>query len=239
MSELKGFKFETTLVLEFKKIQNYDKTLYHTLYLNSKAETIINESDIDNVFKSICNSITSNIQKSLGQSSGWVLDSVIVHNIIIWEYNILTGSSYIKLPKELDHPRKGLVNIQNIDNNECFKWCLVRYLHPADCSPAKITKAGKVLARIDFKDIKFPVKIKDIHNIVKQNSINISVFGFENERKYPIYVLKKCCEEKHVDLLLIGEEGQKHYVLIKDFNTFMYDHTLHREKKLSPLFTSL
>ena len=24
-------------------------------------------------------------------------------------------------PKELDHPKKGLINIQNIDDNECFK----------------------------------------------------------------------------------------------------------------------
>ena len=32
--------------------------------------------------------------------------------------NPLAGSIYIKLPKELDHPRKGLINIQNIDENE-------------------------------------------------------------------------------------------------------------------------
>ena len=30
---------------------------------------------------------------------------------------------------------------------------------------------------------------------------------------------------------MIGEEGKRHYVLIKDFNTFMYDHTLHCGKK--------
>ena len=42
---------------------------------------------------------------------------------------------------------------------------------------------------------------------------------------------KKWCEEKHIDLLLIGEEGKGHYVLIKDFNTFMYGHTLHRGRK--------
>ena len=38
--------------------------------------------------------------------------------------------------------------------------------------------------------------------------ISISVFGYENKEKYPIYVWKKCCKEKHVDLLLIGE-GEK------------------------------
>ena len=42
---------------------------------------------------------------------------------------------------------------------------------------------------------------------------------------------KKGCEEKHVDLLLIGKEGKGHNVLINDFNTFMYDHTLHRGRK--------
>ena len=29
----------------------------------------------------------------------------------------------------------------------------------------------------------------------------------------------------------MGEEDKNHYALIKDFNTFMYDHTLHRRKK--------
>ena len=31
--------------------------------------------------------------------------------------------------------------------------------------------------------------------------------------------------------MLIGKEGKRHYVLIKDFNMFMYDHSLHRGKK--------
>ena len=42
---------------------------------------------------------------------------------------------------------------------------------------------------------------------------------------------KKCDEEKHVDLLLIGEEGKRHYVLILEFNSFNSDHTLYRRKK--------
>ena len=30
--------------------------------------------------------------------------------------------------------------------------------------------------------------------------------------------------KRHVDLLLIGDEGKRYHVLIKDFNPFMYDH---------------
>ena len=88
---------------------------------------------------------------------------------------------------------------------ECFKWCLVRSLNPADHHPARITKDDKDFAkRLDFKDIKFPGKTRDVHEIEKNNCIGISVFGYENKVKYPIYVSKKC-ENKHVDLLLIDE----------------------------------
>ena len=48
-------------------------------------------------------------------------DSVIDDTISILKYNSLAGSSYIKLPKELDHPRKGLINIQNVYDNKGFK----------------------------------------------------------------------------------------------------------------------
>ena len=53
------------------------------------------------------------------------------------------------------------------------------------------------------------MKIGDIHKIVKQNSISISVLVHENKEKHPIYVSKKYCEEKHVDLLLIGKQGKR------------------------------
>ena len=130
----------TTLVLEFKKIGNEDKTKYSTFYLNlnSKVETIINESDINDVFESIYSKITLNIQKPLGKGLGWTLGSVVDHNINMSKYSPLPGSSYIKLTKQLNHPKKHFINIQNIDGIECFKWCLVIYLHPADHHLARI-----------------------------------------------------------------------------------------------------
>ena len=87
--------------------------------------------------------------------------------------------------------------------------CLVRSLNPAYHNARKIPKADKYFAkRLDFKNIKRPVKIGDIHKIEKNNSISISAFGYENKEKYAIYVSKRCYEQEHVDLLLIGE-GEK------------------------------
>ena len=60
MAQLKGFKFLTTLVSEFKKIESEGKTKYDNFYSSSKAKIIINESDIDDTFQSIFITIISN-----------------------------------------------------------------------------------------------------------------------------------------------------------------------------------
>lgn len=63
LTELKGFKFVKTLVLELKKVEKDDTTKCNTFYLNSKGETIINENGIDDVFVSIYSTITLIILK--------------------------------------------------------------------------------------------------------------------------------------------------------------------------------
>ena len=100
LSELKGLKFVITLVLDFKKIPSDDKTLYSRFYLNSKAEKNINESDINDVFKSIYTTVLSNIQKYLVPGSGWIINLFILQSFNNSKYNLLAGSSYIKIPKE-------------------------------------------------------------------------------------------------------------------------------------------
>ena len=79
------------------------------------------------------------------------------------------------------------------------------------CVPVCPKNSGFVTG-LDFKDIKLEIFTKS-----KINFIGISVFGYE-DKKISNLCLKKCCEEKN------------HYVLFKDFNTFMY-YTIHQRKK--------
>ena len=68
-----------------------------------------------------------------------------------------------------DYPEEGLINIQNINDNECFKWCLVKHLHLANHNPARIRKFDRGFAKeLDFKETKFPVKIRDHHKTEKK-----------------------------------------------------------------------
>ena len=39
------------------------------------------------------------------------------------------------------------MNIQNINDTECLKWCLVKYLQPTDYNPRRIRKAAKILQK--------------------------------------------------------------------------------------------
>ena len=110
MTELRVFKFVTTLALVLEKIKSEDKVKYDTFYSHSKTEAILNKSDIDdNVYKSIYTKVISNIQKfrkrfklylnqsilklyqtykNLGKGSGWIIDSVLEHNIHISHFKV-------------------------------------------------------------------------------------------------------------------------------------------------------
>ena len=52
--------------------------------------------------------------KYLGKALRWVIGSVINHIVDISKYNPLAGSSYIKLRKELDHPKKAWIIFRSL-----------------------------------------------------------------------------------------------------------------------------
>ena len=147
--------------------------------------------------------------------------------IDISTYKPLLGSSYIKLPTELDHLRKGLINIRNKDQKS-FLWCHVRHINPKKDHPGKIKKDDKRLAsNLNYEEIVFPVKEKDFKKIEVQNNISVNVFGYEDKL---FHKLKKSFEDS-TDLLLLLEDNKSHYVYIKDFNTFMFHKTKNKNKK--------
>ena len=58
----------------------------------------------------------------------------------------------------------------------------MKYFNPINKDPAKIRSFnGKFAKQLNFKDVKFPVHIKDYGKTKKQNSISISVFGWKDK----------------------------------------------------------
>ena len=229
LTSMKGLKFVETLRVTFKKLAK-DGIVYKTAYFNSKPQTIINNTEIPEALQLSKEQILNMIAQWISEGSGWTVESVDNHYLNIVQYQPMKGSSYIKLPQELRNSAKGLINMKNEDN-ECFRWCHIRHLNPQDKDPQRIKKSDKEYVKnLDYSGSEFPVTIKQYNKIEKQNEININVFGYENKQPYPIFVSKEKYEDC-INLLLITEEKNKHYVLIKDFNNFMYNKTKHKERK--------
>ena len=227
LNEMKGLKYVETLKVTFEK-NSGDEIVEKSAYFNSTPQTIINQMEIADSLQSSKQQILNKIAQWISEGSGWTIKSVDSHYLNIVKYKPLKGSSYIQLPSELR--MKGLINMKNEDN-ECFRWCHIRHLNPQDKDTQRIKKVDKpYIEKLDYTGIEFPVNVKHYNKIEKQNSININVFGYEDKQPYPIYVSKEKYED-HMELLLVTKDENKHYVLIKDFNKFMYNQTKHKERK--------
>ena len=229
LDEIKGLKYVETVKVTFNKISD-GEIVEKSAYFNSKVQTIINNTEINEALQMSKQNLLNQISQWISEGSGWTIQSVDSHYLNIVKYKPMKGSSYIQLPNELRNSAKGLINMKNEDN-ECFRWCHIRHINPQDKDPQRIKKTDKqYVGKLDYSGVEFPVSVKHYNNIEKQNSINISVFGYEDKQPYPIYVSKEKYED-HMELLLITENENKHYVLIKDFNKFMYNQTKHEHRK--------
>ena len=88
------------------------------------------------------------------------------------------------MAKELNHPMKGLINIQNNDN-KCFLWSHVRHLNCVDKNSGdfslknsgRIVKEDKeVFKKFSYQVVDFPVSKKGYGKIEILNSIVLMCF---------------------------------------------------------------
>ena len=71
---------------------------------------------------------------------------------------------------------------------------------------------------------------KYFSNIKVENNICINMFGYKNELVFPIYLSDQKFEDT-MDLLLLIDDDNSHYVYIKDFNRLMFHKTKNKTKK--------
>ena len=170
------------------------------------------------------------IDNWINEGSGWIIESIEGFYLNISAYSTLIGSTYIKLPDQLNNSMKGLINIQNNDN-KCFLWCHVRHLNLVEKNPQRITKEEKeIVSKLHYEGMNFPVSKKDCCRIEIQNKICTNVFCYGNKLSCPVYLSNQKFNN-NIDLLLISKELKSHYVYIKDFDRFMFSETKNKSKK--------
>ena len=162
LNEIKGFKYQITLSILLSKVKSSESTEYAPVYLNSTTKTVINyKYSLNQSFQVI---LYRN-GNWINEESSWIIEEIHNQYLNFSSHSPLIGSTYIKLPSELKHSRKGLINIQN-DDNKCFLWCHVRHLNFVNKNPQRITKKDREISdRLNYEAIDFPESKKDYGKI--------------------------------------------------------------------------
>ena len=234
-----SYKGYLTLRVELKKriLQDGEEAYeFARPYFNSTTRTILNELEIRDFYDQAVEEILNRIARWISKGSGWVIERILNLYFNVVSYVPLKGRSYFPLPEELRHHRKGLINLQN-DDNKCFLWCHVRHLNPIENNPQRVKETDKALAKeLDYTGVTFPVTIRDMSKIEKQNKINMNAYVYNEDGKYVSPIRNSKTEyQDTLNVLLIERETEKeykqHYVYIKDFNRINYNVNKHKNKK--------
>ena len=187
LNKNRGIKNNITLIITFMK---QEKTLVGPF--KSKAREIINENDIETVISDAGNDLLNRISDWIAEGSGWVIKSVDKHEIDVTKYKPLRGSSYLPLPEKIKN-KKAMINIENKNDNECFRWCHLAFLFPPKNHPERIAKYKEHIDKVKYEKINFPVKLKDIPKIENTNDdIRFNVYGVDDKQSiYHLYNSKK------------------------------------------------
>ena len=185
------------------------------------SETVENLEGTDEsaVFDRSIQTIEERIQNFNQRGSNWRFERVLSLDVHFTDFQPLRGSTFLPLPSKIS-TKKAVINMKNNDD-QCFKWSVVRALNPVDIHPERVSKELKDKSeRLDWSGLKFPVDLKQIRIFEKLNpQISINVFGFEGV-VYPLR-LSKSESEQTINLLLISDGEKQHYCLIKSLSRLL------------------
>ena len=162
-------------------------TVQDKAYFNSDTYINLESTDVKEILTEVIFTILEKISIYQQNGSGWYFKRVIHLEIHTADYNPMRGSFYIPLPDWIIRKR-AIVNILNNDE-KCFLWCVLRYLHPKDKNDTRLMDLKKYENTLNTKGIKFPIKLKDIKKFESLNPSlpGINVFSVNEKKKfYPL-----------------------------------------------------
>ena len=196
-----------------------EKFAYHSKGLKLILEGT-NEEDIYDEMKE---EILEEVEKTEeAEGSGWQFEKVeklVLHNT---RWDPLNAGSYIDLPPELKN-KKAIINMKNEDD-ECFKWCVLRALNPKDKNAERVDKDLKSKQdTLNMQGIRYPVDFRGIDRFESQNpEISITVLGYnKDERVCPLKVSNYTGCKHDIVLLLINDGEKSHYCLVKNTSALL------------------
>ena len=117
--EFKEFRFQQNLPVELAKNDEVFKSKIFTDPWFDLEEIEFSYINIDELIDIQNNQLSSRVERWIHEGSDWTVNSILKQRVIS-EITPCEESSCFPLHKELRNPMKGLINIQDEDN-ECFR----------------------------------------------------------------------------------------------------------------------
>ena len=192
-------------------------------YHSKGLKLVLEETDENEIYDEMIDEIEEEIRKTQEtEGSGWRFLKVIKMVLHTTRWDPINAGSYIDLPEVLKN-KQAIINMKNQDE-ECFKWCVLRALNPKNKNAERVDNDLKSKQdTINMEGNSYPVSLRAINHFEHLNpNISISVLGYnKEERVYPLRI-SKCTERKNNIVLLLIKEGEKsHYCLVKNISALL------------------
>lgn len=212
-------------------------------YYNAPIRAIVSENNIQQYVNDVLQGFLVNIEASKN-GSDWYFKSLVSITIGSNRVKSVLGKSYIKLPPAIQN-KKACLNIKNNDN-KCFDWCLIANLmydsiKGGNKSEVRHYKPYESVITKP-KNVEYPITTDQILDYEELNDTQINVIKLENYTD-EVEDVKTCLREvyksnqhrkKVVNILLIEEGENSHYVLIRNLSRLFTSKTNHKTKFICP-----
>jgi hypothetical protein len=208
-----------------------DKTFqYRVMHKNTGYKTILNTTDIDQVLDDKLQWCDDQIDQL---KASWEFVGYTGITLKLNTFKPINGGSYIELPDWLKGPKRGLTNIQNMNNNRCFWLCLI--LHKMG-GPENVNNTHKESTYNNhWNKIKIPKGMNlnkapclhEMKTICNMNEVNLTIVHAKKntpDNISPLFIYKPNNDWKTLHLLLLEDkenDNRSHYIYIKNKNSFL------------------
>lgn len=228
----------------FDKVNTASESDEKPYTFSTKNEVFMRNESLQSIMNKIntfFSSMNTMIENHEGEGSGFRIVSInnLSLKIVKYEPKLLRGGKYFDLEKAGYKQLKGhraLLNIQN-ENDLCFLYCIIAHFNPSSASrKERVTNYHKaeLMEKYNIEGINFPLQVKDINKFEQQNKgIYVNVFSMtkgENPKLEIVRINEQHAEDA-VDILMLENNEDCHYVLIKDFSALKVGTDINKKNK--------
>jgi len=211
-----GLKVWTSIDVEY--IKPNDESDPFSRFLSTKAQTVFNEFQIDDVVQKIIDDTIEHNSNFIQMRSGLVVNKVTCATIHISQHVPLAGSVYQTLPKSIID-KHAVVNVENKDER-CFAYSVLSMIHNYDSHPERVSHYINSFQTRNLQQLNYPIELRNVPNVEDVIQMNVNIYGFSQGgmKRFPMYISKRNYPDC-IDLLY----WKGHYAWIKNFSALFSD----------------